>query len=251
MDSLMDFPFVLFALALLTLCVSVKAGARYSQCIDDFREDYRVIATAILTLLGLIVGFTFSMALGRYDKRKICEEDEASAIGTEYARAGLLADSTAVRRLLRNYLDERILFYETHDSQALQRIGASTAQLQNSLWESVRSASSSQPTAVAALAVSGMNDVLNSQGYTQAAWLNRIPIEAWTLLGFIAICANLLVGLSASHGRAMSRLMMILPLTISVSLLLIADIDSPRRGMIHVKPANLMSVAASLSLERP
>ena len=246
MDSLTDFPLVLFAVTLLILCASVKAGAQYAERLGDFRDDFRLSATATLTLLGLIVGFTFSMALARYDKRRFCEEDEANSIGTEYARAELLRDRTAVRGLLREYLDQRILFYETRDRQALQRIRTNTAQLQNSLWESVRNASLLGPTPVTALAVSGMNDVVNSEGYTQAAWLNRIPPEEWTLLVFIAVCANLLVGLSVRPGRAMGRLVLILPLTISVSLLLIADIDAPRGGLIHIKPENLMSAAAAL-----
>ena len=69
--------------------------------------------TATLTLLALIIGFTFSMALNRYDQRKIYEEEEANAIGTEYLRAELLpaADAAKVRTLLLNYLDQRVLFY--------------------------------------------------------------------------------------------------------------------------------------------
>lgn len=57
--------------------------------------------TATLTLLGLIIGFSFSMAINRYDQRKIDEEEEADAIGTEYTRADLLppADAVKVRAL--------------------------------------------------------------------------------------------------------------------------------------------------------
>jgi hypothetical protein len=242
----MDFPVVFFAVAYVVLWISAKWGLRYSRRIDDVREDYSIILTATLTLLGLIVGFTFSMAVGRYDQRKICEEEEANAIGTEYLRADLLHNSEDVRSLLRDYLDQRILFYRTRNERALQAIGGATAQLQTRLWAAVKDVASAQQTPVVALSLSGMNDVLNSQGYTQAAWLNRIPVAAWTLLVFIAICANVMVGLSVRNGRAMARLIAILPLIVSVSLLLIADIDSPRGGLIHVKPVNLMSVAASL-----
>lgn len=136
------------------------------------REDFGIILAATLTLLGLIVGFTFSMALGRYDQRKNYEEEEANAIGTEYARAGLLpaADAAKVRPLLLNYLDQRILFYTTRDEQQLAQIDAQTAKLQAELWSAVQAPAVTQPTPVIALAVSGMNDVFNSQGYTQAAW---------------------------------------------------------------------------------
>lgn len=248
MISLTHYPLVLFAISLVVLWASEKMGARMAPREDEIREDFTVVLTAALTMLGLIVGFTFSMAVGRYDQRKLYEEDEANAIGTEYVRADLLpaADGENVRRLLRSYLAQRILFYQTRDEQALSRINASTAQLQKQLWAAVTRPSLSQQTPLTALAVSGMNDVLNAQGYTQAEWLNRVPVEAWVLLGAIAICATFLVGHSRRRGPSMGKLFGILPALVSVAFLLIADIDSPRRGLIHVRPENLTSLAVSL-----
>src|SRR5262249_4360450 len=103
-----------------------------------------------------------------------------------------------------------------------------------------------QPTPDIALAVSGMNDVLNSQGYTQAAWWNRIPFAAWGLMGAIAICSVALVGFGARRPKAEFKLLLVLPLVVAIAFFLIADIDSPRRGLIHVKPQNLLSLAQSL-----
>jgi hypothetical protein len=91
-----------------------------------------------------------------------------------------------------------------------------------------------------------MNDVLNSQSSAQAAWWNRIPIEAWGLMGVIAICCNLLVGYSAHRPEVEGILMLVLPIVVSISFFLIADIDSPRVGVIRVQPQNLVSVAQSL-----
>ena len=108
-----------FALAMLAFAawigVWLSRGQRTVQA--AVHEDFGVVQAATLTLLGLIVGFTFSMALTRYDQRKNYEEAEANAIGTEYLRAGLLpaAEARKVRALLRNYLDQRIVFYETRD----------------------------------------------------------------------------------------------------------------------------------------
>ena len=212
------------------------------------REDFGVILTATLTLLGLIIGFSFSMAIGRYEQRKNYEEQEANAIGTEYVRADLLpaADAARVRALLRDYLDQRILSYEARDEQQLRQINANTAQLQSELWSAVQAPAAAQPTPVVALAISGMNDVLNSQGYTQAAWWNRIPFAAWGLMAAIAICCNFLVGYGVRHAEAEGMLILVIPLVVSVSFFLIADIDSPRGGVILVQPQNLVSVAQSL-----
>lgn len=90
-----------------------------------------------------------------------------------------------------------------------------------------------------------MNDVLNSQGYTQAAWWNRIPHAAWGLMALIAICCNVLVGYGARNTKGGS-LLLILPLVVSIAFLLIADINSPRGGLIHVYPQNLLSLSGSL-----
>jgi len=116
------------------------------------------------------------MALGRYDQRKNFEEAEANAIGTEYVRADLLPapDAAKVRELLKTYLDQRVLFYTTRDEAQLHQIDTRTTKLQNDLWSVVQARAAVQPTQTVALAVSGMNDVLNSQGYTQAAWWYRI-----------------------------------------------------------------------------
>jgi hypothetical protein len=145
--------------------------------------------------------------------------------------------------LLRNYLDKRVLFYISRDAQRLQRIDTDTAQLQNELWDAVQAPAWVQPTPTVALTVSGMNDVLNSQGYTQAAWWNRIPFEAWILLAAIAIGCNLLIGYGAHRT---SVLFIVLPLAVSVSFFLIADIDSPRGGLIRVEPQNLVRLSHTL-----
>jgi hypothetical protein len=184
------------------------------------------------------------MAVTRYDQRKNYEEAEANAIGTEYVRADLLPADTAatVRELLRKYLDQRILFYHAHNDAEVGQIDAVTAELQAELWSAVVPSATAQPTPVVALAVSGMNDVLNSQGYTQAAWWNRIPIAAWALMGLTAISCNLLFG----YGGRGSVFVLALPLIVSISFFLIADIESPRAGMIRVPPQNLISVLQSM-----
>jgi len=244
-------PLFVFLISFVVLWLSARIGAafRKGQSLDDgMRHDLDVVVAATLTLLGLIIGFSFSMATDRYDQRKSCEEAEANAIGTEYLRADLLpaADAARVRALLVEYLDQRVLFYGTRDENKLRRINDATAQLQTDLWSAVRAPAVPQTTPVIALAVAGMNDVLNSQGYTQAAFWNRIPTAAWILMLVIAICANLMFGYGARRARAGVIHVLILPLVLSIAFFLVADIDSPRRGVIRVKPQNLISLAESL-----
>jgi hypothetical protein len=252
MDNPAKFPLVVLILSLSAMWLAVQIGyflRNGQQNLEEAnRHDLDLIVTATLTLLGLIIGFSFSMAVNRYDQRKIYEEAEANAIGTEYVRADLLppADAARVRALLKNYLNQRILFYLTRDEHALLQIDAQTTQLQTELWSNVKAPAATQQTPVLALVLSGMNDVLNSQGYTQAAWWNRIPTGAWLLMAAVAICSNLLVGYGAQHTKAGGIRLLVLPLVLSISFFAIADIDSPRRGIIRVHPQNLISLAQPL-----
>jgi hypothetical protein len=249
-------PMVFFLPTILCLWLATQLGVylrRRRPLKDNERDDFGVIQAATLTLLALIIGFSFSMAISRYDLRKTYEEAEANAIGTEWARAGLLPapDAAKVRSQLRRYTDLRIAFYRTRNEQELQQINNDTSNLQNEMWAAVQTPALSQPTPVMALAVSGMNDVLNSQGYTQAAWWNRIPTSAWGLLIITAICCHVLVGYGARGEKMSASLLIVLPLVISISFLLIADIDAPRRGLIRVKPQNLVALADSLPKQQP
>src|SRR5271166_1737163 len=224
-ERMSNFPILMFLPSVLLLWLSAQFGAvlcRRRPLKDDEREDFSVVQTATLTLLALIIGFSFSMAITRYDQRKNYEEAEANAIGTEYVRAGLLpaADAATIRAQLQKYLDLRISFYRTRSQDELRQIDADTAQLQNQMWSATETPALAQPTPVMALVVSGMNDVLNSQGYTQAAWWNRIPIAAWGLMIGIAVCCNLQVGYGSRSAKGI--MLFILPLIVSISFLLIA-----------------------------
>ena len=99
---------------------------------------------------------------------------------------------------------------------------------------------------IVALAVEGMNDVLNAQAYTQAAWWYQIPVAAWLLMMTTAFFAMVLVGLRAHSAKSRWHVQVILPVVVTVAFYLIADIDSPRRGLIHVVPQNLVSLAHAL-----
>jgi len=247
----LSYPRVLFVFSLIVLWLAGRTGAALGRRLPlkaDERDDFGIVQAATLTLLGLIIGFSFSMAISRYDQRKNYEEEEANAIGTEYVRANLLSASDApkVRVLLRRYLDQRLLFYVTRDERRLQAINQDTSQIQSEMWSVVQAAAAVKPTPTVALAVSGMNDVLNSQGYTQAAWQNRIPISAWVLMLAIALLGSGLVGYGARATKITGGLLLVLPLALSIAFLLIADIDSPRRGFINVRPQNLLSLSESL-----
>jgi hypothetical protein len=245
MINILDFPLRLIVVAFALQALSAYLGdllrAWAGPIRDDEREGYNVVQAATLTLLGLIIGFSFSMAVSRYDQRKNFEEAEANAIGAEYARADLMPadDAGRTRDSLKRYLNQRVVFYSTRDEAELARADAETQRLQAELWSIARGAATAQPTPITTLAVAGMNDVLNSQGYTQAAWWNRIPLGTWALMTAIAVACNILVGFGQRRTYPLAD--------VSISFFLIADIDSPRSGVIRVAPQNLISLSHSLN----
>ena len=253
MAQLIHHPAYLFIALIALLSVAAAIGALVMQRVfplsEEARENYNVVQGATLTLLALLIGFTLSMAVSRYDQRKNYEEEEANAIGTEYVRADLIgeADAPKVKALLAQYLELRMAYYKTRSSRELDTINNKTTELQAQLWTSVRGPALARPTPISALVVSGMNDVLNTQGYTQAAWSNRIPVSAWGLMMAIAFFSNLMQGYGARGATGRRVLLFVLPVTVALSLSLIADIDSPRGGLIRVVPINMISLQQSLA----
>ena len=102
MRALLEYPQWVFATSLVSLILAARLGwyveTRWSPLTDEDREHFRMVIGATLTLLGLLIGFSFSMAVGRYEQRKNYEEAEANAIGAEYLRAGLLPPRLPTRR---------------------------------------------------------------------------------------------------------------------------------------------------------
>ncbi|HTP33119.1 MAG TPA: hypothetical protein VMJ75_13165 [Candidatus Acidoferrales bacterium] len=222
--------FFFFALSVPALWLAAQAGTclrrRLGKMQQDDRDDLTIVLTAGLTLLGLIVGFSFSMAVTRYNQRKDYAAAEASAIRLAYFGAELLPadDAAGVRG-------------------GLQQMSAATLQTQTELWNAARAPAETRQTPTATLAISGVNDILNMEGLTQAAWWNRIPVGGWALMAAFAVCCNFLIGFPARRAEVARKRFFVLPLLVSIAFFLVADIDNPRHGVIAVHPLNLENVS--------
>jgi len=251
MYEVVNRPGLVFILVGIVLWLVSRLGAEMRHrrpLADDTRSDFSLLLSAALTLLALIVGFSFSFVSNRYDQRKTLEEAEANAIGTEYARADLMprVDAEKVQGLLKRYVALRIEFYDELDRGDLKRINRETALVQGELWKAVLGPAEAKPTPVMSLVVSGMNDVLNSQSYTQAAWWNRMPTSNWAFLIAVAVCCNFLIGYGLRSVKSEKRLLYIFPVLITIALTFLADIDAPRRGLIQIEPQNLKALLESM-----
>src|ERR1700761_1010857 len=139
MARFVSHPAFLFVVLLVLFIGAVAFGAhvlrRIAKLPEEERDDFNVVQTATLTLLALLVGFSLSMAVGRYDQRKNLEESEANAIGTEYARADLVSAAVGAKMKagLVRYVELRLADFRTQDPRELERLPRDTANLQSEL----------------------------------------------------------------------------------------------------------------------
>jgi hypothetical protein len=153
---MLNFPLVFFVASLLVLGCAGRLGVSLRKrhpLKDEERDDFGVVQGATLTLLGLLIGFSFSMATSRYDLRKNYEEEEANAIGTEYVRVDILPDAAPVKADLKSYVDLRIRFYQSRNRDSLQQINSDTARLQDKMWSEVQQQARTQVSPLSALVV--------------------------------------------------------------------------------------------------
>ena len=247
---MVDFPLLVFILSFAALMIAAWCGdllrKRSKSSAEANRDDSGVVLAGALTLLGLIIGFSFAMATNRYDLRKSTEQAEANAIAVLYMRADLLpsADAARVHELLKRYINQRIAFYSTRNRSELNQIASSTSATQNDFWSTIQALVGPLPPQLEGLFISGTNDVVVSRLSTEAVWSNRIPRAAWILILITSIGCNLLVGYRAR--RTDWLVFLVMPVAVSISLFLISDLDSPRGGAIRLMPQNLISLSQSL-----
>lgn len=206
------------------------------------------VQAAILSLAGLMLGFSFNMALARYEHRRTLVIAEADAISTSYLRAALLPAPYAApaRRLLGRYVGVRLDYLEAgFDRTAIEAAERRSARLQDRLWHVTGQAVAAQANAITGRFVQSMNDMFDLEADSDAALHDTMPAVVWLTLLVVTLGASFYTGLILrSRNRAA---LMSLPLIFAVVLALIAELDSPRTGFLTVSEHSLQRVAASIA----
>ncbi len=240
-NLLLDHPELLFVLLfLLTLAVlesGYRAAARTGVNLDDARHAQIVsLRDALGILLSLLLGFTFAMAVSRFDKRQELVIQEANAIGTAHLRAAFAGEprTSLIRTLLQTYVKTRLEFFDAGLDQTRLRANASGAKdLQNRLWEQVLAVPAQEHTAAYALLAQSINEVIDLDAERLGALENRIPSIIWILITFMAVLTCVATGYSMK-ARVWFPIL-VLPLMISAVAALLADLDTPRSGFIRAR----------------
>jgi hypothetical protein len=228
------------------------AGRYLREHSGTLREPFGVLQGALLGVVGLILAFGLTLAVGRYQDRRAATVAEANAIGTTYLRAQLVADPARSQSLdlLRQYATLAVrLSNEVPDSPDMRRTTRAQGLLQRRLWRLGGEAIAAAPVASAPrLYVDSLNSTIDQQSVRVAALNNRVP---GAVLGLEVVGAAVALGLLALHISILGRgLVPMLAGAALVTLLLLVtfDLDRPTRGLIEVPATPLENVRASMAL---
>jgi len=234
-------------------CLAGTIAGRYlRRHTDALREPIGVLQGALLGVVGLILAFGLSLAVGRYENRRAAVVDDANTIGTTYLRAQMLAEPERSESLglLRRYTDLAIrLSGDVPGSDGLKRTTAEQSELQRRLWRLAGQSVAGAPTETAPrLYVETLNEMIDQQTVRVAGLNNRVP---GAVLGLEVIGAAVVVGLLALYISVLGRgLLAAVAAAVLVTLLLLVtlDLDRPTRGLITVPATPLESLRASMEL---
>lgn len=201
------------------------------------------ILAGVLGLLALLIAFTFSLALERYDDRRELVVTEANALSATYLRTDMLDDPTQLRKLLREYARERLLYGERWgpaEAHVLQR----GDELQLQIWrEAVKQARPLSATMVSALLLDPLNRAFEVAAARKAALEARLPLSVLVALALYTVVSAGVLGYALAGAGGQHRLAsLVLFALLTLAIALIFDLDQPRSGMLKV-PQTPMAVA--------
>jgi len=229
---------------------AIVLGRRLREDHETLREPFGVLQGALLGVVGLILAFGLSLAVGRYEDRRAAVVSDANAIGTTYLRAQLIAEPERTRSLalLRRYTDLALgVSAEVPNSAAMRQTAAEQDVLQRRLWRLAGAAMGSAPIASAPrLYVDALNTMIDEQTIRLSALNNRVP---GSVLALEVIGASIALGLLGLYLSVLGRGMwpMVFAAALVTMLLLVTfDLDRPTRGLITIPDTPYASLRASM-----
>jgi hypothetical protein len=213
-------------------------------------SDINTLASSALGLLALLIAFSFSMALSRYETRRDLVLKEANAIGSTANFALMLPPSEqgAILNMLREYATVRMALSGPHDSSSMKRDVARSLDLQARLWRQATAAAAAEPQSLPVYSfVSSLNEMNNVHESRLTALRNQVPVVVVLMLVGSAMVAMGFTGYNAGVSGARRHIAdLIMSVMIATLIVLVMDLDRPYRGLIRVSEQALVDVAKSL-----
>lgn len=244
---------ILFVSLVLAIEAGYRIGRRSREAANEGSKSHvNAIQASLLGVLALLLGFTFSLALQRYDSRSEAVVDEANAIGTTYLRAQLLPASirSEVQALLRNYLDVRIQEGTVPLSNQAERqaLLMNASQDQDALWQyALQAAEEDKSPVTSGLFIQSLNELIDSYGRRNAALERHVPeVVLFLLFGTFIMTWGIVGYASGVAGHRVSFAAYIMLVLIVLLIFIIIDLDRPRRGLIEINQASLTQLQAAI-----
>ncbi len=245
------FAFILFVFILVAHLLGVRTGSyQRKKHPEAVSNGIGPLETALLGLLSLLLSFTFSMSASRYDSRRTAIVSEANAIGTSILDADLYPDSirTVLRSNLRQYLNERIQYYQYTNAEEMDASILKAQAIHLNIWKIVAASSNDPANTVRAYhtipAVQAMADTLTSRDAILKA---RVPYFIIWLLVILALLGSFIIGYAKKERKNDWIILSIYALMMVITLYTILDLDTSRNGLIntdatHVKIEELQDM---------
>lgn len=233
-----------------------RLGLRLHRAGDEPRaKQVELVQGSVLGLMSLLLGFTYAMAVQRFDDRKTLVVREANAIGTAFLRASFLPDGPRAEseNLYRQYTALRLRALDdgaTADGLAAHE--AEAAKLQQRLWALVTEAARATPNTMISSYGQALNEMIDLDAVRLASFRNHVPGAVWLLLLALTSAGCWLTGYRAGAAGRRTKLSLIaLPLLITVVITLVSDLDHPRQGLIGLDERSLRDLQQSLGAASP
>ncbi len=244
---------VLYPAIIILIAGTAELGARIGRRFGRVATggaDISTLTGAALGLLALLLAFSFSLALSRYDVRRTMVLEEANAIGSTANFALMLPEPAQkpILGLLRDYAGVRIGFGVPFDPSKLERDTARSVELQTKLWLQAMAVTAAAPRSLPAYRfVASLNEMNNIHERRLTALRYHVPGLVMLMLVGVAMVAMGFTGYHAGvtgSRRPVATLMM--SLTVAVVIMLVIDLDRPNRGLIRVPVQPLIDAAQGI-----
>lgn len=244
---------LVFPILLALFLVALEIGFRIRQRLERRREGQpdhgkggqEFLFSAVLGLLALLLGFTFSVGMSRYEARQALVVQEANAIGTAWLRADLLEEPvrTALRSHFKAYVEARLEWSRTGQTDIERML-----QLQEDIWlvtgEAVREDTSS---ALSRMVMEAVNKSFELASARESAREAHIPDRVLVLLILYAFISVLMLGyVSGASGGLRRGAILLLLIQLSLAIALILDIDRPGTGGVLMSQQPIEMLLLSL-----
>lgn len=253
MEYLLNEPWLFGLVVGLVLAGAIELGrltANYFRIQEDAnRKDQMVaIRDGLFILVSLLLGFTLALAVPRFVERRSLLVEEAVSIGTTYLRAGTLPQSYRdhSQQLLRQYVNARLdLDGAGLDANRFAEALRRSKQIQGELWSEVVSLTQTDRSAIAAAYLNALNETIDLHDKRVAALENRIPRSIWVLILSVSLIAVFTRGLTLT--RRFWLTLVLAPVTIAIVIALVADLDTPSRGLIRLDQQAMQRLKVELN----